>query len=186
MHSSGLLSETVEVIDNFLDEELFGHIQREIGSANFPWYYNSSNIHGTNSGKIDADGAIPYQFTHTLYHDGIVNSTGYEMMLPVFDCIGVTELFRAKLNLGPVTETHVRGGFHYDVQNPDDSFDSEFYGWKIALLYLNTNNGYTELGDGQTFTSVENRLLRFPASTLHTGVSQTDNQVRVVLNVLYK
>lgn len=186
MHNSGLLTDNVEVIDNFLDEQLFVHIQQEIGSANFPWFYNSSNIHGTNSGKIDADGAIPYQFTHTLYHDGTVNSTGHEILYPVYDRIGVSELFRAKLNLGPVTPTHVRGGFHYDVQNPDDSFDSEFYGWKIALLYWNTNNGYTELGDGRTFTSVQNRLLKFPASTLHTGVSQTDTQVRVVLNVLYK
>ena len=188
MLKSGLLSDRIQVVDNFLPQPLFDQIQAEVGSANFPWFYNSSNIYGSNSRFIDADADVPYQFTHTLYHEdsGGPNSSAFEMFDPVFNLLGVKELHRAKLNLGPQTSNHVRGGFHYDVMVSDDSFDIMFADWYIGLLYFNSNNGYTEFDDGETVTSVANRLVRFPASRLHTGVSQTDTQVRVVLNVLFK
>jgi hypothetical protein len=46
---------------------------------------------------------------------------------------------------------------------------------------MNTNNGYTLLETGDKIESVENRLVLFPCNILHTGITQTDTKVRVLL-----
>ena len=46
---------------------------------------------------------------------------------------------------------------------------------------MNTNNGYTLLETGDKIKSVENRLVLFPCNILHTGITQTDTKVRVLL-----
>jgi hypothetical protein len=54
-----------------------------------------------------------------------------------------------------------------------------------SILYINTNNGYTELESGEKIESVANRLVSFPTNIKHRGVSQTDEQTRVLLNFNY-
>ena len=55
---------------------------------------------------------------------------------------------------------------------------------KIAILYLNTNNGYTLLEDGTKIPSVKNKLALFD-NVSHTDVTCTDTEERVVLNIGY-
>ena len=54
-----------------------------------------------------------------------------------------------------------------------------------AIFYLNTNNGYTKFEDGTIISSIENRLVTFPSTMLHTGTSCTDTKYRLVLNLVY-
>ena len=54
-----------------------------------------------------------------------------------------------------------------------------------SIYYIGTNNGYTELENGQKIESVANRLVSFPANTSHRGVTQTDEQRRIVINFNY-
>ena len=51
-----------------------------------------------------------------------------------------------------------------------------------AIYYVNSNNGYTEFEDGTKVDSVRNRLVTFPSSMKHRGVSQTDTRTRMVIN----
>ena len=56
---------------------------------------------------------------------------------------------------------------------------------KTGILYLNTNDGYTEFEDGKIVNSVANRFVEFPSNILHRGVSQTDTEWRSVINFNY-
>ena len=75
------------------------------------------------------------------------------------------------------TENIIRHGFHVDVPTDYDS--------KTAILYLNTNNGYTEFENGQRVESVANRLVVFDSALKHTGTTCTDQKRRIVLNLNY-
>ena len=76
---------------------------------------------------------------------------------------------------------HFVGGWHRDVLNP---WTGEVHVQEsmIGILYINTNNGYTLLETGDKIESVENRLLLFPCHIMHTGITQTDTKIRVVIN----
>ena len=52
-----------------------------------------------------------------------------------------------------------------------------------ALLFLNTNDGYTKFEDGTKVESIANRMVIFPTNIKHTGTTCTDQQSRIVLNI---
>jgi len=70
-------------------------------------------------------------------------------------------------------------GFHTD-QVPDDS--GEKYN---AVYYVNDNNGFTAFKNGTQVKSKANRLLVFKNELEHTGTSQSDTNVRVVINFTF-
>ena len=53
---------------------------------------------------------------------------------------------------------------------------------KTAILYINTNNGWTEFKNGGKVKSVANRMIMFDTTLLHRGVSCTDEKRRIVVN----
>jgi hypothetical protein len=54
--------------------------------------------------------------------------------------------------------------------------------YTTLILYMNTNNGYTEFEDGMKVESVANRIVSFPEETKHRGTSCTDEKIRMVIN----
>ena len=52
---------------------------------------------------------------------------------------------------------------------------------KSGLYYVNTNNGYTQLGDIKV-ESVKNRFVVFDGAMDHYSTNCTDEQVRVTIN----
>jgi hypothetical protein len=72
--------------------------------------------------------------------------------------------------------------YHYHL---DMSIGAAAVRWTTAILYINTNNGYTEFEDGTIVESVANRLVAFPANIRHRGVSQTDEETRILINFNY-
>ena len=84
-----------------------------------------------------------------------------------------------KANLGPKTPKPITCNFHTDVVK-------SYVGSKTAVYYINTNNGYTLFKKGKKkVKSVENRIVIFDAMEEHTTVTQTDKDVRLVLNINY-
>ena len=75
---------------------------------------------------------------------------------------------------GVVQFTHT---FYYDF-NDKLSLDQ----MKTGILYLNTNNGKTFFKDEKEIESIENRMVIFPTSMMHSGSTHTDQPVRVVIN----
>ena len=165
----------MQVIDNFLPEYQFKQIINVILHDNFAWYWNDGVI--SRDDKTDL-----YQFTHGIYNIryGGITSKYYSLFDVVQQKLGVCRLDRIKLNLNPKTVFHRKGGYHMDLRS-DDSYQHE----KTAVLYLNSNNGWTEFKKGGKVKSVANRVVIFDSNLEHTGVTGTDEKRRVVINFNY-
>ena len=85
------------------------------------------------------------------------------------ECL-LKELIRVKGNLNPRTSTHKEGGFHIDADNITTS-----------ILYMNTNNGWTELQGGGKINCVKNRIATFNSNIMHTGYTCTDQKRKMVV-----
>jgi hypothetical protein len=152
--------------ENFLDESYLNVLVKEIQDINFPWYLN----------KIDPDSTSRH-FCHIFYHDGIINSGFAGLLDPILNKIEHKSIYRIKLNLVPRTNKIIEHPFHFD--HDSDKFTT-------SLFYLNNNNGYTKFKDQKTVKSNKNRLVTFPANMLHHGTSCTNEEFRLVLNIVYE
>ena len=168
----------MEVIDNFLPSYHFRQIQDGVLSDGFPWYFNDLIVLPDEDGYDDK----AYQFTHCLFtiERGGISSDRYPLFDIVQQKLGVKRLDRIKLNLNPKTVFHRKGGYHCD-NNLRDTYQHT----KTAVLYLNTNNGWTEFKKGGRVKSVANRIVIFDSNTEHTGVTCTNEKRRVIVNFNY-
>ena len=163
----------MEVIDDFLPSYQFKQLQSIILSWEFPWHFEEGIV-GPNDGQ--------YQLTHVIFNIryGGVHSEYYSLFDVVQQKLGVKRLDRIKLNLNPKTVFHRKGGYHCD-NNLRDTYQHT----KTAVLYLNTNNGWTEFKKGGKVKSVANRMVIFDSNIEHQGVTCTDKKRRVVINFNY-
>ena len=160
------------VIDNFLEIQSFQNLQNIILGDYFGWFYNELIDYKEDENK--------FQFTHTFYKENIgVHSNHYGILSNILNKIQPKEIFRIKANLLTKTPEIVVNSFHIDPN------DNEIIPYTTAILYMNTNNGYTEFEDGTKVESIENRMVVFPAEMKHRGTSCTDKKVRVVINFNY-
>ena len=162
----------MKVIDNFLPEYQFKQIQSTMIGEDFPWYFND---YICGNPKL-------YQFTHTFYkkkppRNGI-SSTYYSLFDFCQTKLSVKYLHRIKANLNPRTIFHRNTGWHIDYSNEPPI--------KTSILYLNTNNGYTEIKGYGKVKSVANRMVIFDSNVKHAGVTCTDEKRRVVVNFNYE
>ena len=169
----------MQVLDNFLDERLFQAFLAAVGAPDFPWQASEVN-------SAPAPGLAPQhnrQQVHGFYlrKPGIrYESPRFGLLRPVLGALAALAalaphtLVKAKLNRTPRLADHVAYGLHVDTHWP---------GASTAILYLNTNDGYTLFEDGSQVASVANRLVLFDARRRHTGVSCTDAPERLVLNI---
>jgi len=168
----------IKVVDDFLEKEEFEKISTLMSRDTFPWYYNDHIIRPGPQPfeSLECEKKDNWQFIHLFYLENRVNSDYFESLLPAIEKMGARALVRIKANCGARTEEPVLHGHHVD-------FDYE--GGTTSVLYVNTNNGYTQFKTGETVGSFANRLVTFPSSTYHSGVSCTDEQVRMVINFNY-
>jgi hypothetical protein len=157
----------IDVIDNFLPQDQFNHIQDFLMGSWFPWYYNRSII------KEDYS---KFQFTHIFYKEKIEPSPFLSLFDNTQSILGVKKLFRIKSNLTVKTLYNQNTGFHID----------DFIGsTKTSLLYINTNNGGTKFHNYDIVNSVANRMVIFDSNIEHAGITCTDQNTRVVVNFNY-
>ena len=158
-----------EIIENFLEQEQFLHIQEQLMSTenDIPWYYRKKMTNNDN-----------FYFRHMIYGNHMQLST-------VFDTIARPLL--KKLNC--IAPIQVRANL---VLAKDKPFQSEFhvdnnFECKTAIYYVNTNNGYTLLDrEKQIKVPCEaNKILIFDSNIEHAMVSQTDTPRRIVINLNY-
>mgnify|MGYP003338112990 CR=1 FL=1 len=159
----------IQIIDNFLDEDNFRNIQSTLFGENFPWYYSNSVLRG---GK-DSD----YQFTHIFYFHSQPQSGFYNLLEQCLTKLSVVAPIRIKANLLPKTDAIIQHGFHVDIEGR-----KEKHNITTAILYVNSNNGYTLFEDGTKVESVENRIVLFDSNLRHTGTTCTEEKVRIVVN----
>lgn len=176
------------VIDDFLPLEDWQGIYNkvlamdDIADCNsLIWRYSAYKTGGQKSTLAITD----FQFVHMFVGDDTNNNLMYSndsyIVDPLVEKINPDGISRIKANL----QTRVCAqkidvkGFHTD-QEPNDS------GEKFnAVYYLNDNNGFTVFKDGTQVQSKANRLLIFKNELEHTGIAQSDTNVRVVINLTF-
>lgn len=156
-----------KIIDNALSKNDFKKIKDFVFNDNFSWSF---------SGKIGSDEEkLPihrsYYFVHHFWN-GIYVQPEIELLVPVLNLLKVKSVIKIKANLYPSTDKVYNHGVHIDQPYPHHG----------AILYLNTNDGFTVMEGEKKVESVENRILVFDSSKPHNSTSCTDKQCRVNIN----
>lgn len=164
--------DNIQIFDNYLPDNYFYHLQGILlqRDPNFSWHFNDNVVDGN-----DKD----FQFVHMFYDQYVPQSPYFKDLSMLLQILNPVSLIRIKANLLPRCQEHIEHGMHVDVSNSNCS------DLRTAILYVNTNNGYTLFEDGTRVNSVANRMVFFPTQMHHTGTTCTDEKIRVVINFNY-
>ena len=167
----------MKVIDNFLGDYQFEMLRALMMGFDFPWYFNDRILHPTHD-NYDED---LYQFTHGFYlNNGEKVSEFFQHLEYCILKLKAKHLIRVKANLTSGTLFHQGGGYHCDYDNK--TFDDPL---NTAILYINTNNGFTKFKKGGKVKAVENRLVIFDFDQEHQGFTCTNEKRKIVINFNY-
>ena len=158
----------MKIIKNFLENQEFINLKNLMMGPNFDWYYNAC---------VNSDGDGYFQFTH-IFCDKGKPRPNLNLLNNIIYKLKIKEILRIKANLITKTEKIIEHGFHVDYASKNKKY-------RTAILYMNTNNGYTKFKDNKKILSEENKICIFPTQTKHSGSSCTDENVRIVINFNY-
>ena len=160
-----------EVIDNYLPEGIADEIEEHFLSRNPLWRFQSKvadeQMHNRSTGSPSD---CFWAFVIWRCPEGII-APEFEHLVPIIEKLNYKALIRIKANMYSSTENMLEHAPHQDFT---------FYN-KSALYYVNSNNGYTQIGDHK-IESIKNRLVVFDGSIDHYSTNCTDEQVRVTVN----
>ena len=162
-------------IDNFLkDEAIEKQVFDFLTGSDFPYFYQP-HLAFEGAGRPNE-----FFFQHRLF-DSEPLSRYFEFFdQHIFQKLNYKTLYRAKVNLTTFTPEPVTSEWHIDDVN---------HNHKVAIYYVNDNNGYTEIFDGEKnykIASKRNRMVTFDGKYEHRAVGQTDEKVRVLININYE
>lgn len=161
---------SVKKIDNFLNKEQFNKIKNILTGNDFPFYYQDFIV---DDEKNNSD----FFFCHTFYKNNQQTSSSFtEIILPILYQVKFKTLIRAKCNLYTKKTKQIAHEYHTDFKETHT----------VLLYSVNTNNGYTMFKTGEKIKSVENQLIIFDGLLEHCSVPQTDEKIRVNINVNIK
>ena len=169
----------IKVIDDFLNEEDFEGL-KEIFNQRIPWTFSEI----LDDDQFICDQKYNYQYVHAVYNQQEPVSRYFDNVIPLLTKLDARALVRIKVNSICREEEIVVHGFHTDMGYPE-GHSTGLDGMKTAILYLNTNNGFTVFENGTKVESVANRCVFFPAHYKHSGTTCTDVHRRLALNLVY-
>jgi len=158
----------MKIIPNFLDKNKFKQIQDFVFSDSCAWYYNNAIV-----GKVDE--GKDFMFNHQFFDKNKQKSDHFNyVIMPILGRLNFNHLIRAKLNCYTRKYKFIHTLLHVDYEEPHT----------VALLSLNTCNGYTYFADTkEKIRSVENQMIIFDGLRQHCSVAQTDTDTRVNINI---
>ena len=156
-----------KIKDNFLSNKEYKEIYNILTNESFPWYYN--NYKGTKEEKL-----LEYQFVHKFFNEK-VTSPFYQFLTPILNKLKIKKLLKIKANLTPATQKIIKFNTHQDTLE---------YNYVSSVFYINTNNGYTKVGN-KKIKSQANRMFTFNSNEKHYGTNSTNLNNRIVINFIY-
>jgi len=169
------MNKEIQIIDNIFSSEYFESLQKMFLSNSFPWFIESDSVY-------ENDGHP--QLIHLIYRnfEPVSESWNYiKDLIGTLQSYGLYGLYRIKANGTPIYSEIVEKEFHVDMREPDKSVTPH----RVAIFYINSNDGYTIFEDGTKVDSVANRMVLFPGHLKHAGTTCTNAPLRVVLNIVY-
>ena len=158
-----------KVIDSFLKRTEFLKIKSVLESWDFPWYFQPTINLNHSYDDLDC------YFTHNIFNQEHGRSSSFDLVTPILDKLDVKSLIRVKCNLYPRTKKIEINKSHVDYE----------FEHKGAIFYINTNDGGTIIEDNKKIDSVENRILFFNSSLLHSSTTTTNSKARININFNY-
>jgi len=160
-----------EVIDDYLPKGIADELEEHFLSRNPQWRFQSKvaveQMHNRSTG--DPSDCF-WAFVIWRQPEGII-APEFEHLVPIIEKLNYKALIRIKANMYPSTENLLEHAPHQDF-----SFNN-----KSAVYYINTNDGYTQIGDIKV-DSIKNRFVVFDGAMDHYSTNCTDEQVRVTIN----
>ena len=160
------MPQELEIIDNFLRDDDWQRLHDAMSGEEFPWFFHSKVA-------TDSENTENYYFTHMFYWSNTINSSKFEILLPLLEKIKPAAIVRIKGNFYPNLNKTVVNDKHTD-------FNFKHRG---GIYYVNTNNGKTILDDGTEIDSVANRMVFFDSSLPHQSTHCTDQKARININL---
>lgn len=170
-----------KIIDDFLSSKDFISIhsilfpQDPNNTNNFTWNYQKGIVRNPELGSTGYEDH-DWIYVRQLYssENGLRFDKFYPIIKPILAILNYKKLFDIRANLLVPTKTHVYHEFHTDRK----------ISHKVALFYMTTCNGFTNLKDTAKVHCVENRMLLFDGNIEHRSVTSTDFP-RCVININY-
>ena len=164
------------VIDNFLDDETFKKFQTQIFDSNHtPWFYRSDTLYKLED-KNDA-GYFSLCFFNNFKQDCLYLD---QYLYKIYEKLNCKAIIQSRANLFLKKQNKKTKLFFHTDYDYENSY--------TAVFYLNTNNGGTVLDIENKqikIDSVENRMLIFNTNTMHAVDIQTDEKIRIIVNINY-
>ena len=157
----------MRIVDDFLPQPFFDELVAKVESEDFPWFY---------SGYVSAvSDTSDFYYIHTLYNNYKPNSGMFNAIGPVLDLLQPKAIIRCRAISYIGKSDLIEHGKHTD------------FGWphQVCILYLNTNDGFTRLDNGDKIMSVANRALFIDGTTVHNSSNCTNAKRRLVLTFNY-
>lgn len=161
----------VEIKDNLLSQDTFIELKKVMQGFDFPWFFQySMTSHGLGREK-------PY-FCHTFFDNNQINSPFFPVLEPCLKALKCKAIIRVRANLNcNYNESHTCD-WHTDVTSKS----------KTAVVYINDNNGITEIKNNnkiEQVRSISNRALIFDAHHEHRLIAHNDVPRRIIINFNY-
>jgi len=163
----------MKLYKEFLFADDFVFLSELLQSNFFAWYFYQTSLDG---GEHDND----FMFVHTVYEKNVgVNSPEFLKFIPIMNKISAhigtdhTDLLRIKANMYTNRGKKIVHEEHTDYPDLDS--------YTTAVYNLTTCNGGTQIND-QFIPSEANSLLVFDGNTPHSGVTQSDTDIRLLVN----
>lgn len=161
----------MKIVDNFLPEWNIEQLERLVfKDPYFTWAYSPLVVEEESDKRN-------FQFVHEFYKNDKVISDYYPVIEEfVISRLPVRSLIRIKCNFTMYQPRPYKSHFHVD---------NDFLGATTSIIYLNSNNGYTEFEDSEKVISERGRMVYFPSTLKHRAVGTSDKKIRLVLNINY-
>lgn len=190
---------SIKIYNNFISDEIFQNLKKEIFSDGFPWFYTGTTL-GDNT---DSD-QFGYSFFHNaLYSNGDASFIGEQLKIIItlaLNLIGepINQMLRIRIGLITCTDftkihlphvdmpfAHKTGLFYFNKCNGDTLIYKEKYceGYNKIVFDKKVRSQQNEIL--QTITPEENKLVIFNGLMYHSSSSQTNTDRRVVINFNY-
>ena len=179
VHTSHQQIDDFEIIDNFLTDHEFNHVLENMYTDELYWDESVK--------VIGDDSEDNFQYVHTIYDFYVPRSPVFSEIEFIIRKLRAISIYKIKMNKEPLCSERYYSDFHYDFNCSFGTHEKPVghKNMKTGILYLNTNDGYTEFENGKIAKSVANRFIEFPTNTFHRGVSQTSTDFRYVVNFNY-
>lgn len=155
----------INVINNFLNNDEFFEIQKLLSSKKFPYFL-------TENYKVLTHPII-YKTEYSLFLESLISKLSEQLKVKTILSSETYLIIKDKENLS----LNIGKKDPYDISLNDNSLTS--------LLYINSNNGYTQILGKDKIDPVQNRLLTFSSNISYEETTPTNEPFKSVIKLIY-